>query len=374
MDKRLKTLLVAMATLLLPASAYAQLPTPSLGWTLGNTLEAPCGPGCWGPLPTKALIDSVKAQGFNTVRVPCAWNSNADRNGNISSSYMSLVQQVVDWCVADGLYVILNDHWDNGWFEDSRFSSYSSKTNSRLQYLWTQIANRFASYDTHLLFACANEPAAGSQVETNVLFQYYRNWVTAIRGLGGNNPTRWLVLQGPYTSIDYSSSWVNSAIWPNDPAKHLMIEAHHYNPAGFAFLQSDASWSPMYYFWGAGYHVTSGPTNRNCTWGEESDADAQMAKAKTNFVDKGIPVLLGEFRATQKSAEQDLTGQYITQNYNSVTYWNYYIRNKAVANGLYETPFDVPQSMFNWTTGAVIDQTMINSVLGKSYVAPIAGL
>src|SRR5271157_2263947 len=27
------------------------LPNPTYGWNLGNTMEAPCGAGCWGPLP-----------------------------------------------------------------------------------------------------------------------------------------------------------------------------------------------------------------------------------------------------------------------------------------------------------------------------------
>jgi aryl-phospho-beta-D-glucosidase BglC (GH1 family) len=359
---------------MLSTGAFAQLPSPSYGWNLGNTLEPNCGVGCWGPLPTKALIDSVKAQGFNTIRVPCAWNSNADKSGNINSTYMSKVQQVVDWCVADGFYVVINDHWDNGWFEDSNFSTYSKTTNSRLQYLWTQVANHFASYDSHLLFACANEPNTSTQSGTNVLFQYYRNWVATIRGLGGNNPTRWLLVEGPQTNIDKTCSYVTSAIWPNDPAKHLMIECHFYDPYQFTGLTSDASWGNMFYFWGSAYHVTSGPTNRNATWGEESYVDSEMAKMKTTWVNAGIPVLIGEFRASAKPAESDLTGQYITQNYNSCTYWNYYVRNKAVANGLYETAWDIPQTMFDWNTGNVTDQTMVNAVLGKSYVQPISGL
>ena len=377
MNKRVTTFagfVGALACLLaLPTISFAQLPTPSKGWNLGNTLEPNCGAGCWGPLPTQALINSVAAQGFNTVRIPCAWMSNST-NGTINSSYMSQVTQVVNWCTAKGLYVIINDHWDGGWFENSGFASYDSTLNSKLQNMWTQVANNFKSYDNHVLFACANEPAASTQAATGVLFQYYQNWVNTVRGTGGNNSTRWLVVQGPYTNIDNTCSWVNSAIWPNDPAKHLMTEAHFYDAAQFSFLQSDESWGNMFYFWGSGYHVTSGPTNRNATWGEESNVDAQFSKLKTNFVDKGIPVLIGEWRATPKPAESDLTGQYITQNYNSCTYWNYYVCNKAVANGLYQTAFDVPQQMFDWTTGAVKDQNMINAVLGNSFVSPVAGL
>jgi hypothetical protein len=75
------TSVLAMACLLmLPLGAFAQLPTPSYGWNLGNTLEPPCGEGCWGPPATQALINGVANAGFNTVRIPCAWDSHANQS------------------------------------------------------------------------------------------------------------------------------------------------------------------------------------------------------------------------------------------------------------------------------------------------------
>jgi len=373
MFKKLGVLIASVASLtVLSTGAFAQLPTPSYGWNMGNTLEPNCGVGCWGPAPTQALINSVAAQGFNTVRIPCAWVSNSNRQGVINSSYMTTVTNVVNWCTAKGLYVIINDHWDGGWFDNSNFSRYDSKLNSKMQNMWTQVANNFKGYDSHVLFACVNEPPANTQAQTQVLFQYYQNWVNTVRGTGGNNSTRWLVVQAPSTNIDYASQWVTKM--PTDPASHMMLEVHFYDPFQFTQLTTDASWGAMYYFWGAQYHVAHGPTNRNAAWGEEANIDAEFAKMKTNFIDKGIPVLLGEWRASAKPAEADLTGQYITQNYNSCTYWNYYVRNKAVANGMYETVWDIQQQMFDWNTGAVLDQNIINAALGKSYIGPIAGL
>src|SRR4051794_28504715 len=98
----------------------------------GNAMEATCGVGCWGTPPSQAMVNAVAAAGFNTVRIPCAWMTHSDRRGNIDATYMSQVQQLVDWCVADGLYVIINDHWDNGWFENDKFSRYNSTLNSRM--------------------------------------------------------------------------------------------------------------------------------------------------------------------------------------------------------------------------------------------------
>jgi hypothetical protein len=355
--------------MMLSTSAFAQLPSPSKGWNLGNTLESTWG----GPAPTQALINAVAAQGFNTIRIPCAWNYNST-NGTINSSYMSEVTQVVNWCTAKGLYVVLNDHWDNNFFQGNSFASYDSNLNNAYMNMWTQVANNFKNYDGHVLFACTNEPQATSQSATNVLFQYYRNWVTTIRNTGGNNSTRWLLVQGPTTNIDNTCSWVTSSIWPNDPAKHLMIEVHLYDPFQFTQLTSDASWGNMFYFWGAAYHVTSGPTNRNATWGEESYVDSEFSKMKSQWSNNGIPVLIGEFQAHAKPSESDLTGQYITQNYNSCTYWNYYVQTKANADGLYEAYWTIPGQDFDWTTGNVVDQNLINAALGKSYLQPVAGL
>ena len=99
------------------------------GWNLGNTLEP--GPCNWlsneldyetawqGSKTTQQIIDFVKAQGFRSVRIPCSWYVHMDQNYNISPAWMNRVQEVVDYCIKDGLYVILNDHYDNGWIEKS---------------------------------------------------------------------------------------------------------------------------------------------------------------------------------------------------------------------------------------------------------------
>jgi hypothetical protein len=129
----------------------------------------------------------------------------------------------------------------------------------------------------------------------------------------------------------------------------------------------------MFYFWGAAYHTT-GLANRNATWGEESYDDSELASIKSAFIDKGYPVVCGEWRASPKPAESDLTGQYITQNVNSTTYWNFYMHNDLNSHGVYCIAWDTPNQTFNPTTGAVVDQAGLNAILGKSYLAPLSGL
>jgi aryl-phospho-beta-D-glucosidase BglC (GH1 family) len=369
MNKWLKTMIPAALSVLTASVTLAQLPSPSRGINFGNAMEATCGVGCWGTPPSQAMVNAVAAAGFNTVRLPCAWMTHSNRKGTIDATYMAQVQQLVDWCVAKGLYVVINDHWDNGWFENDKFSSYSSRLNSKMQTMWTQIANQFKNYDGHVLFACANEPNASTAAQTAVLYQYFQNWVTYVRATGGNNATRWLIVQAPSASIDNATNWVTM---PTDPAHRVMLEAHFYDPYQFSQMEGDQSWGAMYYFWGAAYHTT-GLANRNAAWGEEDYQNAELDKARA-FVDRGYPVLCGEWRAAPKRSEPDLTGQYIDQNVRSCSYWNYFMQAAMNSRGLYGTAWDTPGETFDPNTGAILDQASVDALTGKSCLPPISGL
>jgi aryl-phospho-beta-D-glucosidase BglC (GH1 family) len=343
---------------------------PNPGINLGNTLES-----TWGyTVPTKATIDGMAAAGFKTLRVPCAWQYHSNTQGTIDPAFMTQVTNVVNWAIADGMYVVINLHDYHFLYP---FNRYDRKLNTKNINLWTQVANNFKNTDsTKLAFACSNEPEANSQTETNILYQYYQNWVTAMRATGGGNATRWLVVQGPNTNIDNMVAW--GTAMPADPANKLMIEAHYYDPYQFTLMTTDETWGAMFYFWGAGYHVANGPTNRNAGWGEEAWVQTQFTKLKTNFTDRGYPVLLGEWRAFYQSqwghSQPDLTGQYITQNYNSSTYWNKVIANQIASYGFSGTAWAIQYDLFDSGTGAVLDQTQVDSVKGISAVAPIPGL
>jgi endoglucanase len=128
-NRRLNRLVVSIACLLtLPLAAFAQLPTPTYGWNLGNTLEPPSGEGTWAPAATQQLINSVAAAGFNTIRIPVAWDSHADRKGQIDPVWMARVQQVVGWCRAANLTAIINIHWDDGGLNSNSFGLFDRNT------------------------------------------------------------------------------------------------------------------------------------------------------------------------------------------------------------------------------------------------------
>jgi endoglucanase len=84
--KVLLLLFIVVSGLFMSTPSWSQLPTAQeiasrmkAGWNLGNTLEAICDENAWGAGHTsQQLIDSVKASGFNTVRIPVAWFCHSD--------------------------------------------------------------------------------------------------------------------------------------------------------------------------------------------------------------------------------------------------------------------------------------------------------
>ena len=368
-------ILAVLAVLMLPTVSVAQLPTTTYGWNLGNTLEPGCGEGCWAPAATQAMINAVAANGFNTIRIPVAWDSHANtRTMQIDAAWLARVKQVVDWSRAAGLTVIINNHWDNGWFDGNGFRRFDSKINKKMQSYWTQIANTFKTYDAGLLFCAANEPDADSQAKTNVLLQYYQTFVTAVRATGGNNTTRWLVLPGPSTNIDRTFNWMNSL--PTDPTVgRLAIDVHYYDPYQFTLMTADESWGGMFYFWGQGYHSTT-MASRNATWGEEQSVNDQFEKMRTKFVDNGVPVLVGEFAAAKRIDRPDLTGTELTRHLASRTYFDKHVVDTANVKGLKPIYWDEGWAgkdgfaLFDRNTAAVIDADSIRALTGGAAVAP----
>ena len=291
------------------------------GWNLGNTLEAGNdannftnngGLGAetsWqGTRTTQEVIDYVRSLGFKSVRIPCAWVMGHITNAmqmTIDPQWMARVKEVVDLCINDGLYVVLNDHWDGGWVERS-FEDTSNSTVTlnceRMKKLWTQIATEFRDYDEHLIFAGLNEPNVENATQMAVLLRYEQAFIDAVRTTGGNNARRILVVQGPTTDIDRTVELMNTM--PTDAVEgRLMVEVHYYSPWNFA-LRSDPDgtevWNKNAYYWGAENHVEG--SIHNSTWGEEDYMLAQLQKMKTKFVDNGIPVVMGEYGAQWRYA------------------------------------------------------------------------
>ncbi len=320
------------------------------GWNLGNTLEAPGGETDWqSTRTTRQLIDFIKAQGFRSVRIPCAWDVHSDAQGRIDPAWIARVREIVGYCIDDSLYVLLNDHWDNGWIEVKGFTASTEEflpvTREiveskilRLADLWTQIANAFSDFDHHLLFAGLNEPFQEyrlfhdhHQQLTPILMHYNQTFVNTVRTTGGNNANRTLVVQAPATNITSATSPGIAFSMPTDPAGsgHMMLEVHYYDPWNFCGEAGDSKW-----FWGAANHV-EGDTH-NCEWGEQQDMERLMQALDSKFISKGYPVIIGEYGAAWRQLSQ-----YQRQHDQSVQDWYRELNLLAVRYGCVPMVWDI---------------------------------
>jgi aryl-phospho-beta-D-glucosidase BglC (GH1 family) len=330
------------------------------GWNMGNTLEAICGETAWGGVfTTQKLIDSVKAAGFNTVRIPCAWFCHSDTiTCKIDPDWIARVKQVVDYCINDSLYVIINIHWDSGWLENRVNKTNRKQVNERQNAYWTQIASYFKDYDEHLLFAGANEPNVNDAAQMAVLLSYNQMFINTVRAAGGNNSSRTLIIQGPSTDIEKTYNLMNTM--PTDQiAGRLLVEIHYYTPYQFTLMAEDADWGKMYFYWGKNYHSKT-DVSRNADWGEESDVEKYFGMIKGKFVDKGIPVIMGEYCAMKR---RNLTGNDLTLHIASVKYWHKFVTASAINHGLIPFYWDINMGLFNRSTGEVLDKGILDAIM-----------
>lgn len=371
-------LLCFICGLVMKSSILAQdLPTAKsiaaemgIAWNIGNTMEAIGGPTSWGnPVPTQQLIDSVKAAGFNTIRIPCAWDGNADQvTFEISPAWMAQVKQVVDYCIKDSLFVILNIHWDGGWLENKIDSCVTNATmRQRIQAkqgaYWRQIATAFRDYDRHLIFAGTNEPnVKNGAASMEVLKFFLQTFIDTVRATGGNNASRTLVIQGPNTALEDTYKLMTSL--PIDKiADRLMVEVHYY-PYQFCLMEQDAEWGKVFYYWGKYYKSTT-DTDRNATWGEESYTDSVFNLMKVQFTDKNIPVLLGEFGAMKRLTLKD---ESLTRHILSRRYFYEYVCSSSKRHGIIPVAWDAggkgdkTMTIFDRRTGAVYDLGLLNAM------------
>jgi len=309
-------------------NSFALAKNMFVGWNLGNSLEVPTGGETgWGNAKTtQALIDSVKASGINAIRIPCAWDSYIEdaTTCKIKDSWLARVKEVVDYCFKNDMYVILNIHWDGGWLEENPTYSMQNAVNAKQQALWEQIAVNFRNYNDHLLFAGTNEVhnSSGDPSAENYAVQqsYLQTFVDAVRNTGGKNSYRTLVVQTFSTNIDKGVQYMKM---PKDnSSKRMMVEVHYYDPWDFCGDENS-----KIYLWGDSFKQYGAVS----TWGQDSYAINQMQKVKAAFVDKGYPVILGEYGASRRS---QLTGTTLTNHLASRAYYLKFIAQQAKQNGM----------------------------------------
>jgi aryl-phospho-beta-D-glucosidase BglC (GH1 family) len=356
-----------------PADATGMSSTPvelaakmQMGINIGNTMESPKEAEWVNSKITLSYVQFLKQLGFNTVRLPTGWVwshlSDPDKM-KIDPAWLDRVKEVVGWCVANDMYVILNAHGDNGWLERSVNKTKKDSINAKQKAIWEQIATTMRDFDEHLIFAGTNEPSVGDAEQMGILNGYHETFIKAVRSTGGKNSYRVLVVQGPSTDIIRTSQLMTPTTLPHDPVPNrLMLEVHFYGPWHFNLPQDGLynATSKASYYWGAGNHSIIEP-ERNAPDGEEDELMVEIGKIK-KFVDAGIPVMLGEYGTWRRTAEYNGQIPLDTEMHNkSVDAWATFVTKTARANGIIPFWWEIG-FMLDRANNVVKDQAMLDAI------------
>lgn len=287
------------------------------GWNLGNQLESVTDnvpeETNWGnPVITEKLIQSVKAAGFKSIRISVSYFAKIDddKDYTIDSKWLDRVQEVVDYCIKNDLYAVINIHGDGYNTIDGSWLLCNGKNQTEIKKkykkVWKQIAERFKNYDEHLLFESMNEEFDGSYSEPNK--EYYQNindynqiFVDTVRKTGDNNTKRWLIIPGWNTNIDYTAGDYGFKL-PTDQYRdksidkeeqRIMISVHYYSPWDFCGGENCVITQ-----WG---NEADDPSKTSTTC-DETYMKNQLNLMKTTFADKGYPVFIGEYGSIGKTS------------------------------------------------------------------------
>lgn len=332
------------------------------GWNLGNSFDSYVGTTlgcqdlasetCWGnPKTTRTLIDGVKASGVNVIRVPVTWYNHMDPDTyEIDSAWMNRVEEVVDYVLDSAdTYCILNVHHDTGEKGWLRASSTELETNKKLfTSIWAQISEKFEGHGDRLLFEGfneilddSNEWVNPSQASLGIVNDLNQMFVDTVRASGGNNAKRCLIVNtyaasgNPYVTSNFRI--------PKDTAQNKIIaECHVYQP----------------------FYFTSDAYPNETTWEQNKYyLDEQLNAVYSNFVQKGIPAIIGEFGCA-----------YTKDNMDEILSWAKYYVETCTRYGIPCIYWDngSQYKLYNRTTGTVTQEALLNTMLaasrGETYV------
>ncbi len=274
-------------------SAWELVKEIKTGWNLGNTLDATgsntiASEISWQPDPTKKeMIDLLKEDGFDLIRIPVSWGMHMDKNYNVDPKWMARVHEIVDYAIDNDMYVILNTHHEEWYFPDEENKEQDIE---QLKALWTQIAEEFKNYDEHLIFEGLNEPRLrGTQYEWNggnkasraVVQEYAQAFYETVRASGGNNPKRMLMLTGYAASSQRNCL---KEVWLPENDDKVIVSVHGYLPYSFAL-------------------DTKGTDTFDD--GNKGEIDSFFQTLADLFYVNQIPVIVGEYGCLDKGNTQE---------------------------------------------------------------------
>lgn len=306
-----------------------------IGWNLGNTLDSHnayfIGPDtlyeiAWGNvMTTKELIQFVKSEGFDTIRIPVTWDNHLGEapDYKIGKMWLDRVQEIVNWCIEEDMYVIINMHHDD-WIKDA--SKDYDAVMEKYKAIWSQLADRFGDYPENLIYESMNEvgfDSLGTEKGAALVEKINGEFVELIRSSGKHNDKRFLLLAGYWTDIDRTVGRIT-----NQGDDRAIISVHYYSPSTFTIADVNTSW---------GYQET---------WGTEEDyayLQGQMDKLKTAYLDLGVPVIIGEFGSVIKDKDKQSRLDYLS----SVVK---YARAYGMCPVLWDNGQEISRTLLTWNT------------------------
>ncbi|NLZ45633.1 MAG: glycoside hydrolase family 5 protein [Clostridiales bacterium] len=289
-----------------------------VGINLGNTLESSGSwidnssvtsyETAWGsPEITEDMIKGYASAGFGVLRVPVAWSNMMEEDYTIDKDYISRVKEISDWALDSGMYVIVNIHWDGGWWEE--FPTDKDECMKKYTRIWEQLTVAFKDYSDYMMFESLNEEGGwesvwnrysgstdGKSESFGLLNEINQKFVDIVRASGGNNEKRHLLIAGYTTDVELTCDEL--FVMPNDPQNRCAVSVHYYTPSTFCILEKDADWGKARYDWG--------------TEEDLKELEKNMNMLKETFIDKDIPVILGEFGCPTKNKDPDSINLFLT--------------------------------------------------------------
>ncbi|MCR4781440.1 MAG: cellulase family glycosylhydrolase [Lachnospiraceae bacterium] len=330
--------------------------------TLGTSTNVSAYETCWGqPVTTKEMISGMKAAGFDSIRIPIAWTNMMNfESGDytINQAYINRIKEVVNWALDSDMFVIINDHWDGGWW--SMFGSVDQEKRQKAwtmyESLWTQLSNEFGNYSEKLIFESGNEEL-GDRLNESTDFSKFgtltedekyettnainQKFVDIVRKSGKNNDHRFLLLAGYNTDIDKTVD--ERFKMPKDSANSkLFVSVHYYSPWNYC------------------------GTDHNARWGTKSDyTDMNTALKKLQrFTNEGYGVIIGEFAAIPYyDKEKNIS---VMKN-NTVEFTNNFLDNCDVYN--YCPMLWSTNDSYNKNTNKMIDPSLAELFTSRNYAS-----
>ncbi|MBQ5434827.1 MAG: cellulase family glycosylhydrolase [Bacteroidales bacterium] len=290
------------------------------GWNMGNHMDAinngVAGETIWGNAKcTQATFDNVKKAGFKAVRICTTWTGHIGEAPayRLEDKWLERVAEIVGYAEKAGLVAIVNTHHDETyWLDISKAynnNTQNEKVKDEIFCVWTQIARRFADKGEWLVFESFNEIQDGGwgwsaafQANPDVQYKVLNDWnqvfVNAVRGAGGNNATRWLGIPGYAASPGFT---ITGLVLPKDytNANRLMVAVHDYDPYNYTLN------TPLVRQWG---HTAD--KDKRCSDADEEGVVAVFDNLKKAYLDKNIPVYLGEMGCSRHADEDFAYQQY----------------------------------------------------------------